>query len=138
MKFALTLKFNCLPRVTVTKETYEPIWDLFKKHNIVLSHVNWELDSTLRLHYHGVAEIPSNFYRKKLCLPGFHTNLLPLKSKGDIDRWIKYCYKDVPPEEWPDLCDDAPLKIKNGIRDKLRGKNIFRCCNNNTVTIKSP
>lgn len=134
MKFALTLKFNCPANTTIAADKYDPVWELFKKYDIKLEHLNSEFDSKRRLHYHGIANIPSRFYRKKLCLSGFHTNLLPLNTRGDIDRWIAYCYKDVPPEDWPDLCDDPPVRIKPGIRSKL-SNNIFKCCNDNKVTI---
>jgi len=136
MKFALTLKYNCPPKVTVDKSSYDLIFSTFEKYGITLTHLNSELDSHLRLHYHGIADIPKGFYRKKLCIKPYHVNLLPLSTQGDLDRWVKYCYKDVPPEDWPDLCDDPAYQIKSGIKDKLRG-NIFRCCNNNEVTIKT-
>lgn len=136
MKYALTLKYNCPKKVTLPKSTYDPVWALFKKHNIRLEHVQSELDSDLRLHYHGIAIIPKGFYRRKLCLKNFHTNLLPLNTVGDYQRWVKYCYKDVPPEDWPDLCDDPAYKVKAGLKEKLSG-NIFKCCNNNDVTIKT-
>lgn len=139
MHYALTLKKIGGSSADITKDTYTPVWELFRKHNIELKHVQSEMDSNLRLHYHGIAIIPKNFYRKKLCLQGFHTNLIPLKTRGDYDRWLKYCYKDVPPEDWPDLCDDdPPYKIKKGLKEKITSQNIFRCCNNNTVTIESP
>ena len=136
MKYALTLKYNTTCQTTVEKETYIPVWELFKKYNIKLTHMNAELDSELRLHYHGIADIPPNFFRKKLCLKGFHTNLLPLRGRGELNRWIQYCYKDVPPEDWPDVSleTDPPVQIKKGIRAK-RARNLFKCCNQNTVNI---
>lgn len=137
MYYAFTIKKNKGPTDTVDEDSYREVWALFEKHKIKLKHLNGELDSRLRLHYHAVAVIPKGFYRRKLCLKTFSTNLIPLKSKGDIDRWIHYCYKDCPPEDRPDLCEDAPLKVKLGLKAKLAKGNIFRCCNENTVTIKT-
>lgn len=128
MQFALTLKKNVARGVTVDKSDYDFIWQLFDTHNIKLKHINSELDSDLRLHYHGVAIIPKNFYRKKLCPKGFHINLLPLKTDDDYHRWVRYCYKDCPPEDWPDLCeDDPPAKVRVIPR--------FTCCNNNNIEL---
>lgn len=40
-----------------------------------------------KLHLHGTIELPEEFYRKKLCIPGFHLKLVKLY---DEDTWIKY------------------------------------------------
>jgi len=128
-KCALTVKFNTTLRNTVKRSAFDPFFEMAKKYNISLSHLNWEIDSELRLHFHAVAEVPINFYRKKLKIKGFMILCVPLPSADDLFRWVEYCYKDCPPEDWP---DDIPPRPK-----EKTTRNLFKCCNNNDVTIKT-
>lgn len=133
--YALTLKKNVPKNVTCKRSDYDVIWKTFEKYDVQTRHLQWELDRSLRLHYHGVVILPKNFYRRKLMLEGFHLNLLPLRTMDDYNRWVRYCYKDVPPEEWPDIIfdeHDPPIEIKSG----QKARNYLTCCNNNTVDLE--
>lgn len=127
--FALTVKYNCKPDMTVHADMYNQVWELFALHHVKISHMVDELDSRRRLHYHAVADVPSSLFRKKLILPKFHILLLPLNTQDDLARWIKYIYKDVDPKDWPktDLPDPSNTKKFT--------KNLFKCCNENKVSL---
>lgn len=42
-------------------------------------------------HIHGIIEIPTGYYRKRLCLTGYHVKLVKIT---DLKGWIQYMKKD--------------------------------------------
>ncbi len=45
------------------------------------------------LHLHGLILISPTFFRKKLCILGYHVKMDQLKTDQDINRWTTYMLK---------------------------------------------
>lgn len=76
--------------------TYEPFFDRLNKFSIKVEYKVSELDSKGKLHYHGILYLDKGFFRKRLCVKGYHIKLDELYDRAG---WIKYILKDQKKEE---------------------------------------
>lgn len=86
--YAFTIKRVKSP-TTVTEQSYAEIIDLWRKMGYI-KYLESEKDSKGVLHLHGVILLRRGFYRKKLCLEGFHVKLDLIY---DETGWIRYIQK---------------------------------------------
>ena len=87
--YAFTVKILKNPK-NADEKSYEPFFKVLYTLTSVLCFCG-EADSRSILHYHGVIRIPFNFYRKSLCIKGFH---LKLKKIYNLYGWVEYCFKN--------------------------------------------
>lgn len=80
----------------VCEDDYINILDTFSKAGQV-THAIHETDPKGRLHVHGVILLRKGFYRKMLCLQGFHVKLDELYNESG---WIRYIKKDCPDQQF--------------------------------------
>lgn len=91
--FAFTVKK--LGGNTAKLEDYVPVVCHLRDFGF-LKHIEYEYDSHGKLHIHGIIMLRRGFYRKKLCVQGFHMKLeLIYDEKGWEDYIIKHKY-DTP------------------------------------------
>ncbi len=103
--YALTVKILKDPKCADEKH-YEPFFKVLYSLTEVVC-ICSEKDKNNRLHYHGVVRIKTKFYRKNLCLKGFHVKLTRIY---DADGWIAYCFKhnimSCFETDWDSLCKE--------------------------------
>jgi len=85
-RFAFTIKDN---RRECTD--YQSTFDNWIKKGCIIHCKYPEMDSTNKLHFHGIVSIPSKVYRKALCPKGMHFLLKPI---FDEDGWETYIKKE--------------------------------------------
>lgn len=80
----------------ITEASYEPFFKLLYKYgnNIVMIA---EMDTKKILHFHGCVTLPTHFYRKQLCIKGFHVKLKTLYNSAG---WTHYMYKNYKYSSW--------------------------------------
>jgi hypothetical protein len=106
--FCYTLKLN---RLGATAADYDTFFDKCLKFNIKVEYKITELDSSGRLHYHGILYLKKGFFRKRICVPGMHIKLVECNNK---EAWMNYIHKDV---YWKYL-EDEQDKIENPLPTK--------------------
>lgn len=90
ISFAYTVKI--LRTGEVTEADYQPFFDRIDNLNITVEYKMPEKDSKGKLHYHGILYLKKGFFRKRICLKGFH---IKLDELYDRKGWLKYIHKDV-------------------------------------------
>lgn len=87
--WAFTVKINKNGK-QADEKSYEPFFKVL--HNLceVIVYCG-EIDTKNILHYHGVIRIPDNFYRKNICVEGYH---IYLKKIFNLRAWVDYCFKN--------------------------------------------
>lgn len=90
ISFAYTVK--TLGKADVTEADYDPFFKRLDDFGINVEYKVSEKDSKGKLHYHGILYLRKGFFRKRICLHGFH---IKLEELYDRKGWIKYIYKDV-------------------------------------------
>lgn len=105
--FAYTIKTN----VTLDVD-YEPFFKRLDKLSIKVEYKIGELDSKGKLHYHGILYLDKGFFRKRICLNGYHVKLVELH---DRKGWIKYIHKDC---KYPDLKKEGEDRDEEYITDE--------------------
>lgn len=111
LAFAYTVK--TLGPATVTPTDYTPFFERLKKFSIEIEYKISETDKSGKLHYHGILYLSKGFYRKKLCMKGFHVKLDQIYNK---QGWIKYIHKEYayPPttvQQMNDQYEDELIEI---------------------------
>lgn len=87
--YAITVKVLKDPK-NADEKAYEPFFKtLYHLTEVVL--ICSEKDMHGRLHYHGVIRIKTKFFRKSICLRGFHVKLVKIYNAGG---WLTYCFKN--------------------------------------------
>lgn len=71
-----------------TPDDYADIMDKFHKAGHISNHY-YETDSLGKYHIHGTIELRKGFYRKMLCLQGFHVKLVEISNQSGWDRYIQ-------------------------------------------------
>jgi len=87
--YCFTVKILKEPK-KATEIHYEPFFKVLFSLSDVLCYCG-EADPKGILHYHGVIRIKKNFYRKSLCVRGFHVYLTPCFN---VYGWFDYCFKN--------------------------------------------
>lgn len=90
ISFAYTVK--TLGKRDVTSADYQPFFDRLNNLGIKVEYKIPEKDTKGKLHYHGILYLRKGFFRKRICLKGFHVKLDELY---DRKGWLKYIHKDV-------------------------------------------
>lgn len=54
----------------------------------------FERDQKERLHIHGIASAPTNFYKKRVMFNAFHQKIDKLPTQMDASKWFRYMMKD--------------------------------------------
>ncbi len=87
--WAFTVKYLSREK-KIDEKCYEPFFERLYSlgSNIVMIA---ELDSKKILHFHGIVSLPKNFYRKFLCIKGFHVKF---KTLYNYIGWQKYIFKN--------------------------------------------
>lgn len=87
--FAYTVK------TLTSNNDYQVFFDKLSKLSVKVEYKISELDSKGKLHYHGILYLDKGFYRKRICVSGFHVKLVELHDRVG---WLKYIHKDVKSE----------------------------------------
>ncbi len=87
--YAITIKVLHAPK-NADEKTYEPYFKVLY-HLAQVVCICGEKDGNNRFHYHGTIRIPVGFYRKQLCMKGFHIKLTKIY---DAEGWLRYCFKN--------------------------------------------
>ncbi len=104
MAFAFTVK-------TLTSEiNYDAFFKKLSKLSIKVEYKISELDSKGKLHYHGILYLDKGFYRKRICVTGYHVKLVELH---DRQGWLKYIHKDVKSESEAEAEYDDYVRCEN-------------------------
>lgn len=88
--YAYTVK--ALGLVTITPEDYKKFFDRLSNFGIEIEYKVGETGKQKKFHYHGILYLEKGFFRKKLCLQGYHLKLKPIYNKKG---WLRYIHKDV-------------------------------------------
>lgn len=88
--FAYTVKV--LGKADATKEDYAPFFDKLAKLTIPIEYKILERDSHGKIHFHGIIYLKKGFFRRRICLKGFHVKLEELY---DRKGWLRYIHKDI-------------------------------------------
>lgn len=87
--FAYTIK--ALGASDIAASHYDPFFNRLSKLSIQLEYKVSEKDKLGKIHFHGIMYLPKGFYRKRLCMNGFHMKLREITDKSG---WIRYIHKD--------------------------------------------
>lgn len=92
--YAFTVKkLGGEPQAVLFKD-YEDVIDHYKKMGYIKD-IDFEYDDQGRLHIHGIILLRKGFYRKKLCMKGYH---IKLEQIYDEKGWLKYIHKSHKPD----------------------------------------
>jgi len=86
--YAFSVKVLKNPK-EATAMTYVSYIDHMYNHGLI-KYIFYEYDSQDIMHIHGVIILRKGFLKKKLCYPGFNTDLTEIT---DEEGWLKYCNK---------------------------------------------
>jgi len=99
VKILVKIPLGSNPKVykeKIIQDHYEPFFKNLYSHASSI-YMLAEMDSHNLLHYHGVIQLPLNFYRKKLKVQGFH---FKLKRLFNFHGWWRYIHKDYMLGPW--------------------------------------
>jgi len=99
--FAITVK-KLGKTEDCVRADYETLIKSWAKEVKMLEY-NYEIDSLLKLHFHGILELPKGFYRTKLLRKGYHMKIDQLMTPEDAARWKIYIRKDQLKQKLPNL-----------------------------------
>lgn len=85
--YAFTVKK--LGGIAAKIEEYVPVICHMRDFGLI-KHIEYEYDSKSKLHIHGIIVLRRGFYRKKLCVQGFH---MKLELIYDDNGWETYITK---------------------------------------------
>ena len=106
---SLTLKYNSkefdiLPDMgNIFRRKAYAVWKNKVSQNLTIGQLSEELDSAGRLHLHGTIKVPKAWNYAKfngtMRMQNMHVFTTPIKTAGDLGRWIDYTQKDQPVED---------------------------------------
>lgn len=105
--FAYTIKL-IRRGYTATKADYNVFFNKLAKFAIPVEYKVSEIDKEGRVHYHGILYLEKGFYRKRICVPGYHIKLEEVYNKKG---WEKYIHKDCSFINMPKSPDSPEFKI---------------------------
>lgn len=101
-----------------------------------VGNVNFEQTKGMHIHFMLKTKKTINYNKLRPTKRGWNCKVVPIFNKRG---WIKYCKKDNANNE--ELNKEVHKQYENAEEEEyieMPTKNLFRCCNNNTVEVNSP
>ncbi len=111
--YGFSVKILKSPKAS-TERNYEPwLKHLYSFKQIRVVCIVAEEDKNHVLHYHGVIRLPDTFYRRKLCIKGYHTYFSYI---WNMKLWMEYIYKNF---RLGGFCDTIDLNCDEKLVSKI-------------------